>query len=233
MKPFGHHSPRPVAHRAEDRDGLRSRRHGCRDPRLEQRVIAVAADPDPEPGDDRLCQFGIDVDHDRHLELRETKFGESLAGVVTTAPPQSPELKSALSLPSDWRNGSSRQRREHGHRYALAVSVSPRLSRRGEYQTGWQPRRRARGREVGEFRQRAGISTTRLCLNRPSCPPSGPHCCGTTSMTSTLAGVPVHVVAARLGHADPAVTLRVYSHVLREHAAGVGDIFAQAVNGAR
>jgi hypothetical protein len=29
------------------------------------------------------------------------------------------------------------------------------------------------------------------------------------------------------------VTLLVYSHVLREHAAGVGDIFAQAVNGAR
>jgi integrase len=44
--------------------------------------------------------------------------------------------------------------------------------------------------------------------------------------TLLLAGVPVHVVAARLGHADPAVTLRVYSHVLREHAAGVGDIFA-------
>jgi integrase len=51
--------------------------------------------------------------------------------------------------------------------------------------------------------------------------------------TLLLAGVPVHVVAARLGHADPAVTLRVYSHVLREHAAGVGDIFAQAVNGPR
>jgi len=47
--------------------------------------------------------------------------------------------------------------------------------------------------------------------------------------TPLLAGVPVHVVAARLGHADPAVTLRVYSHVLREHALGIGDIFAQAV----
>jgi len=51
--------------------------------------------------------------------------------------------------------------------------------------------------------------------------------------TLLLAGVPVHVVAARLGHADPAVTLRVYAHVLREHAAGVGDIFAQAVKGSR
>ena len=51
--------------------------------------------------------------------------------------------------------------------------------------------------------------------------------------TLLLAGVPVHVVAARLGHADPSVTLRVYSHVLREHAAGVGDIFAQAVKSQR
>jgi len=39
--------------------------------------------------------------------------------------------------------------------------------------------------------------------------------------TLLLAGVPVHVVAARLGHADPAVTLRIYSHVLREHASGM------------
>lgn len=38
---------------------------------------------------------------------------------------------------------------------------------------------------------------------------------------------------ARLGHADPGRDLRVYSHVLREHEAGVGDIFAQAVNGSR
>jgi len=48
--------------------------------------------------------------------------------------------------------------------------------------------------------------------------------------TLLLAGVPVHVVAARLGHADPAVTLRIYSHVLREHTLGVGDVFAQAVS---
>ena len=54
---------------------------------------------------------------------------------------------------------------------------------------------------------------------------------GATSMRdiALLAGVPVHIVAARLGHADPAVTLRVYSHVLREHALGIGDIFARAV----
>jgi len=47
--------------------------------------------------------------------------------------------------------------------------------------------------------------------------------------TLLLAGIPVHVVADRFGHADPAVTLRVYSHVPREHAVSVGDVFAQAV----
>jgi integrase len=31
--------------------------------------------------------------------------------------------------------------------------------------------------------------------------------------TLLLAGVPVHVVAARLGHADPSITLRVYAYV--------------------
>ena len=39
----------------------------------------------------------------------------------------------------------------------------------------------------------------------------------------------MHVVAAWLGHADPAVTSRTYSYVLREHALGVGDVIARAV----
>ncbi|HEV7173559.1 site-specific integrase [Pedococcus sp.] len=44
------------------------------------------------------------------------------------------------------------------------------------------------------------------------------------------AGVPVHVVAARLGHADPAITLRVYAHVLRDQAVEVAQIFASVVD---
>ena len=44
-----------------------------------------------------------------------------------------------------------------------------------------------------------------------------------------LSGVPVHVVAARLGHADPAITLRVYAHVVRSAEAAAADIFAEAV----
>ena len=44
-----------------------------------------------------------------------------------------------------------------------------------------------------------------------------------------LAGVPVHVVADRLGHADAAITLRVYAHVLHDDAARVADVFAQAL----
>ncbi len=45
------------------------------------------------------------------------------------------------------------------------------------------------------------------------------------------AGVPVHVVAARLGHADPAITLRVYAHVLDDQASGAATTFEHLING--
>ncbi|MBA2532514.1 MAG: site-specific integrase [Nocardioidaceae bacterium] len=48
--------------------------------------------------------------------------------------------------------------------------------------------------------------------------------------TLLLAGVPVHVVAARLGHADASVTLRVYAHVLRQDTVDIGNVFATAVS---
>ena len=44
--------------------------------------------------------------------------------------------------------------------------------------------------------------------------------------TVLQAGVPVHVAAARLGHADPAITLRVYAHVLQDQAWEAADVFA-------
>jgi hypothetical protein len=47
--------------------------------------------------------------------------------------------------------------------------------------------------------------------------------------TLLLAGTPVHVVAARLGHVDPAITLRVYAHVIRS-AEAAAAIFGQAVD---
>jgi len=47
--------------------------------------------------------------------------------------------------------------------------------------------------------------------------------------TLLLAGVPVHVVAARLGHADPSITLRVYAHVISDQITEAADIFACAV----
>ena len=51
----------------------------------------------------------------------------------------------------------------------------------------------------------------------------------THATTLLLAGVAPHVVADRLGHRDATVTLRIYAHVLRRHAAAVGDVFARAV----
>lgn len=46
--------------------------------------------------------------------------------------------------------------------------------------------------------------------------------------TLLMAGVPVHVVSARLGHADAAITLRVYAHVLKQDTADIGNVFAAA-----
>ena len=48
-----------------------------------------------------------------------------------------------------------------------------------------------------------------------------------------LAGEPVHVVAARLGHADPSITLRVYAHVVKEAESRAAEVFAEAVRDAR
>ena len=42
----------------------------------------------------------------------------------------------------------------------------------------------------------------------------------------------VHVVAARLGHADPSITLRVYAHVISNQLAEAADIFAQVIKAA-
>jgi integrase len=44
-----------------------------------------------------------------------------------------------------------------------------------------------------------------------------------------LNGVPPHVVAARLGHADPAITLRVYAHIIRTAETAAADIFARVM----
>jgi len=41
------------------------------------------------------------------------------------------------------------------------------------------------------------------------------------------AGVPVHVVVARLGHRDAAMTLRVYAHVLSDQATSAAGTFAR------
>ena len=50
--------------------------------------------------------------------------------------------------------------------------------------------------------------------------------------TLLLAGAQVHVVAARLGHADPSITLRVYAHVISNQLAEAADIFARVMKSA-
>lgn len=43
--------------------------------------------------------------------------------------------------------------------------------------------------------------------------------------------VPVHVVAAPLGHREPSITLRVYAHILDDQATGAAEVFAKAMEG--
>jgi integrase len=40
----------------------------------------------------------------------------------------------------------------------------------------------------------------------------------------------MHVVGARLGHADPSITLRAYAHVISNQLAEAADIFARALS---
>jgi integrase len=44
-----------------------------------------------------------------------------------------------------------------------------------------------------------------------------------------LAGVPVHVVSERLGHASPVVTMTVYARVLPGSQREAADLFARLV----
>lgn len=43
------------------------------------------------------------------------------------------------------------------------------------------------------------------------------------------AGVPAHVVATRLGPANPSITLRTYAHVLRNQETAAAEVFASAL----
>ena len=55
---------------------------------------------------------------------------------------------------------------------------------------------------------------------------------GTLLSTSFLAGVPVHVVSQRLGHASPMVTLTIYAHVMPGNQREAADLFAGLVKAA-
>lgn len=72
--------------------------------------------------------------------------------------------------------------------------------------------------------ERSGALLPRLTLH--GCRHS--HAC-----TLLRAGISVHVVAARLGHADPSLTLRVYSHAIPSDGAGAAAAFARALGAAQ
>jgi integrase len=68
----------------------------------------------------------------------------------------------------------------------------------------------------------------------PTCPRIGVHGLRHTRATLALrAGVPIEVVSQRIGHADPAVTMQVYSHALDGDDATAAETTATAIFGDR
>lgn len=85
--------------------------------------------------------------------------------------------------------------------------------------------------DVADSLMRRTVEAINAGHDKPVLPPMRLHELRHVHATLLLkAGVPVHVVAVRLGHADPAITLRVYAHVLRDQAVEVAQIFAAVVD---
>ena len=112
----------------------------------------------------------------------------------------------------------------------VAVEVAYQTADRGRLAAGpaWSDSGHVFTTEVGEPLRPATVSLAfERAVGRAKLPAIRLHDLRHVSATlALLAGVPVHVVSARLGHADPAITLRVYSHCLptsqRDAAARIG-----------
>ena len=112
----------------------------------------------------------------------------------------------------------------------VAVEVAYQTADRGRLAAGpaWSDSGHVFTTEVGEPLRPATVSLAfERAVGRAKVPAIRLQDLRHVSATlALLAGVPVHVVSARLGHADPAITLRVYSHCLptsqRDAAARIG-----------
>jgi len=112
----------------------------------------------------------------------------------------------------------------------VAVEVAYQTADRGRLAAGpaWSDSGHVFTTEVGEPLRPATVSLAfERAVGRAKLPAIRLRDLRHVSATlALLAGVPVHVVSARLGHADPAITLRVYSHCLptsqRDAAARIG-----------
>ena len=72
----------------------------------------------------------------------------------------------------------------------------------------------------------------KCCLGRRGSRPGRLHDLRHTSPTHLLtAGVPVHIVAARLGHSSPMVTLSTYAHVLPRSDEQAAEVMAAVLAG--
>lgn len=130
---------------------------------------------------------------------------ESALSLMADRPPKSSELA---------RSSSADQRQKRAHRGAQTTKM----------QNGCP------ARSANAYKGSSGSSVRSSRITAPRATAR----CRCRSSSARLGTVRsrcncVHVVANRLGHSDPAVTLRVYAHVLRESVAGVADVFAKTL----
>lgn len=94
----------------------------------------------------------------------------------------------------------------------------------------WNDTRHVFASEIGtQLNPARSASSCRGWSRKRICPVLAYLTCDTcTRRLCCSRGVPVDIVAERLGHADPSITWRIYSHIRREHMTRIGTVFADA-----
>jgi integrase len=96
-----------------------------------------------------------------------------------------------------------------------------------------RPRRRTRNPEHTSLRFARDIARCQQALGEDAVPGIRLHDLRHTHATILLlAGVPVHVVSQRLGHASPTITLGIYAHVMPGNQRDAAGLFARLVSDA-
>ena len=130
---------------------------------------------------------------------------DSVAGTISirrtlwkgkTYPPKTPQSRRTLQLPSAAREWLVRHREQHGNPktgYLFQTATGTPIANENFWRWGWKPALRKAGMDEGLHFHDLRHGAISLLLQQ---------------------GIPVPVVSSFAGHADPAITMKVYAHVI-------------------